>query len=148
MKRAFALALMSLVIAGIGASAASAGKPPDPKVVCGSCDGGGVVSGCATVGVSNTGGRSGGTVSAIYHWCWRNGAIYDNYGYAVHSDPCCAPVIQFDGYNPAYGFGNGYTATGVYSFRTYVPVAGWVAIDHESVRACVQVNGWGGYSGC
>lgn len=132
-----------LFLALLGASAAPA-QPP-PNVVDGGGGGGPI---CQWAGFQSYGSNSGGYVTVYFHWCAQNGRIWDNYGYALHTNPCCSPVVTFEGFNPEYSFGSGYTATGVYALHVYAPIAGWVAVAHESVRACIAVNGWGGFSRC
>ena len=113
-----------------------------PNVLC--CDGGGGnVQGCATVHVGHGDGY-GNSVTAYYHWCWLNGSISSNSGWA--DEAACAIVCNFQGWNYNGDFAYGHQAKA--TFRD-VSVSIVVTLHYDTTAsACVAVDGWGNSWSC
>ena len=65
-----------------------------------------------------------------------------------HNNPCCEPAIRWAGWNPAYGTGSGYDATGQFAVSGWIPLVGWVTGYYDNVRACIWVDGYGNWGRC
>ena len=116
-----AILAVTLALLALGAGKAQAATPPPDggNIICFNCDGSGA---CFEEQVSSYSNTTGGVTTAHAHWCtdWA-GHIWSAYGWATHNWVCCAPAIQFVGYNPAYWTGNGYDATGVWQVGIPTP---------------------------
>jgi hypothetical protein len=116
------------------------GLTASPRVLCGTCSGGGNVQGCVTVYVNNGDGY-GNWVKAYYHWCWLNGAISNNYGWG--DEAACWGFCTFQGWNYNFDFGNGHQDK-----ATFRDVSGGIFHVDSADAACVAVDGWGNSWGC
>jgi hypothetical protein len=123
-------------------SKAPAHKGPivSPRILCGTCNGGGNVQGCATVYTTGSDGY-GNWVRAFYHWCWLNGAISSNYGW--QDEAACAFVCNFQGWNYNFDFPYGHQEKG-----TFRDVSAGPAHYDTTAATCVAVDGWGNSWGC
>ncbi|HVU78369.1 MAG TPA: hypothetical protein VHC67_12340 [Gaiellaceae bacterium] len=107
---------------------------------CGTCVGGGDVSGCATV-YTNNGDGYGNWVKAYYHWCWLNGSVSNNYGWG--DEAACWAVCNFQGWNYNFDFGYGHQDK-----ATFRDVSGGIFHIDSADATCVAVDGWGNAWGC
>ncbi|HEY6961868.1 MAG TPA: hypothetical protein VI408_08290 [Gaiellaceae bacterium] len=113
---------------------------PTGYALCGTCGGGGNVQGCATVYVNN-GDAYGNWVKSYYHWCWLNGAISSNYGWA--DEAACWGFCNFLAWNYTFDFTYGHQAK-----ATFRDVSGGIFHIDSADAACVAVDGWGNAWGC
>ena len=163
MRRSIILvACAALVLAG-GAQARREKPSPSPPSTSGStfltdtggsvaCStegcGGGSGSGCGTAGVWNPDGAYG-LAYAWYHWCWDGyGHTWDAYGWSDHNDPCCAPAIEFSGYDYNFDTGNGHRTKAGFDYRIWLPWLGWVTTTRRTAEAGVCVDGYGAWWAC
>lgn len=110
-------------------------QTPSPYALCGTCDGGGNVQGCASVYVQK-GDAYGNWVRANYHWCWLNGAISSNYGWG--DEAACWGFCNFLGWNYNFDFAYGHQDK-----ATFRDVSGGIFHIDSADAACVSVDGWG-----
>ena len=116
---------------------------PSPDVLCATCGGGGNVQGCA---VATTGGSDGfgNSVHVYYHWCWLNGSVSSNYGWA--DEAACFAICNFQGWNYNFDFGYGHQAKA--TFRDVEAPLGIPLHYDSNASACVGVDGWGNAWAC
>lgn len=113
---------------------------PKRYALCGTCDGGGNVQGCAIVYVQNNDGY-GNWVKANYHWCWLNGSIFSNYGWG--DEAACWGFCNFLGWNYNFDFSYGHQDK-----ATFRDVSGGIFHIDSADAACVAVDGWGNGWSC
>jgi len=141
MKR---ILILGTVLLALAAAATAKASLPQGDMICGNCDGG-----YSCQWVENEGGGYYGSVTVHMHYCLDlTGDVWDVYGYATHSNPCCEPAIRWEGYQYVYqGGGASFYAKG--QFAISVPIQGiWITVFYDYPTAGICADGYGNWWGC